>query len=109
MEETKKTFKDWMDSPERIKMAEEIERHRKQREMEVDYWWNNELTEAEREKAFYAVVKRIHKAEIQDRGSYRWALYDVFKFDMVCTAKVWSVVIWICITIFSMVLNLIIF
>jgi len=82
MEETKKTFKDWMDSPERIKMAEEIERHRKQREMEVDYWWNNELTEAEREKAFYAVVKRIHKAEIQDRGSYRWALYDVFKFDM---------------------------
>lgn len=82
MDETKKTFKDWLDSPERIQMAEEFEKHRKQREMEIDYWWNNELSEADREKAFYAVCKRIHQSDVRDRGSYRWTLYDVFKFDM---------------------------
>lgn len=45
-----------------------------------DAWWNG-LTEQEREDAFYAVVKRIHQAEIQDRGTYRYALYQVFGFD----------------------------
>jgi len=80
-EETKPSFKDWLDSPERIKMAEEFEKYRKQREMETDHWWDN-LTEEEREKAFYAVCKRIHRSDVRDRGSYRWTLYDVFKFDM---------------------------
>ena len=46
-----------------------------------DAWWNG-LTEEEREEAFYAVCKRIHKAELEQRGSYRYALYDVFGFDM---------------------------
>jgi len=50
-------------------------------EESVEEYWNS-LSETEREKAFYAVVKRIHKAEIEDRGSYRYALYDVFGFDM---------------------------
>ena len=45
-----------------------------------DAWWNG-LTEEEREEAFYAVCKRIHKAELEQRGSYRYALYDVFGFD----------------------------
>ena len=45
-----------------------------------DAWWNG-LTEEEREDAFYAVCKRIHKAELEQRGSYRYALYDVFGFD----------------------------
>lgn len=48
-------------------------------EAENDAWWNG-LTEKEREDAFYAVVKRIYKAEIVDQGSYRYALYDVFGF-----------------------------
>jgi len=82
MDEPKKSFKDWIDSPERIEMAKAMEESRKQRQMENDHWWNNELTEEEREKAFYAVCKRIHKSDVCDRGSYRWALYDVFKFDM---------------------------
>ena len=60
--------------------SEEFENARKIYEHNNDTWWNG-LTEQEREDAFYAVVKRIHKAELQDRGSYRWALYDVFGFD----------------------------
>lgn len=49
-------------------------------EAKNESWWNG-LTEEEREDAFYAVVKRIYQAEIKERGSYRYALYDVFGFD----------------------------
>lgn len=49
-------------------------------EAKNDAWWNG-LTEEEREDAFYAVIKRMYKAEVVDRGTYRWALYDVFGFD----------------------------
>lgn len=62
-------------------LSQEMEKHRKEYEAQVDDWWLNHLTEKEREDAFYAVVKRIHKAELQDRGTYRYALYDVFGFD----------------------------
>ena len=61
-------------------LSQEMEKHREQYEADNDVWWNG-LTEQEREDAFYAVVKRVHKAEIEDRGTYRWALYDVFGFD----------------------------
>lgn len=49
-------------------------------EAKNDAWWNS-LTEEEREDAFYAVIKRMYKAEVVDRGTYRYALYDVFDFD----------------------------
>ena len=49
-------------------------------EAKNDTWWNG-LTEEEREDAFYAVIKRMYKAEAVDQGSYRYALYDVFGFD----------------------------
>lgn len=61
-------------------LSEQQEHTRLRYEAENDAWWNA-LTEREREDAFYAVVKRIYRAEIEDRGSYRYTLYDVFKFD----------------------------
>ena len=61
-------------------LAQEMEKSRLKYEAENEAWWNG-LTEEEREDAFYAVVKRIHKAEVVDQGSYRYALYDVFGFD----------------------------
>jgi hypothetical protein len=54
---------------------------RKMYEDENDSWWNG-LTEKEREDAFYAVCKRIYQTDVKDRGTYRWALYEVFGFDM---------------------------
>src|SRR6056300_736376 len=63
------------------KLREIQEESRIRYEAENDDWWNG-LTESEREDAFYAVCKRIHKAELKDHGTYRWALYDVFGFDM---------------------------
>jgi len=62
-------------------LSQEMEKHRKEYETQVDDWWLNHLTEGEREDAFYAVVKRMHKAELVVRGTYRYTLYDVFGFD----------------------------
>ena len=61
-------------------IGQEMEKSRILHERAVDYWWDD-LSEEERENAFYAVCKRIHKAELQDKGTYRYALYDVFGFD----------------------------
>jgi len=62
------------------KLQQEFEKNRKIYEHDNDTWWEG-LTEKEREDAFYAVCKRIFKADIKDNGTYRWALYDVFGFD----------------------------
>jgi hypothetical protein len=48
-------------------------------EKEADEFWES-LSKEDQEKAFYAVIKRMYKAELEDNGSYRWALYDVFGF-----------------------------
>ena len=61
-------------------LGQEMEKARKVYEHHNDTWWNG-LTEEEHQDAFYAVCKRIHKADIQDNGSYRYALYNVFGFD----------------------------
>jgi hypothetical protein len=61
-------------------LGQEMEKSRKQYEEENDAWWEG-LTETEREDAFFAVVKRIHRADLQDGGTYRYALYNVFGFD----------------------------
>jgi len=61
-------------------LGEEMEKERILEEHRIDTWWDG-LSEQEREDAFYAVCKRIHKADIKDQGTYRYALYDVFGFD----------------------------
>ena len=62
------------------KLQQEMEKNRKIYEHDNDTWWEG-LTEKEREDAFYAVCKRIWKADGIDNGSYRYGLYDVFGFD----------------------------
>ena len=61
-------------------LSQEMEKARKIYEHDNDTWWNG-LTEEEREDAFYAVCKRIWKADGIDNGTYRYGLYDVFGFD----------------------------
>jgi hypothetical protein len=60
--------------------GEEIQAALDEYEKQNDEWWKN-LTEQEREDAFYAVCKRIWQAHGVDGGSYRHALYHVFGFD----------------------------
>jgi hypothetical protein len=61
-------------------LRESVQEAHAEYEAKNDAWWNG-LTEEEREDAFYAVIKRMYKAEVVDRGTYRYALYDVFGFD----------------------------
>ena len=61
-------------------ISQEFEKARKVYEHDLDTWWNG-LTEEERQDAFYSVCKRIHKGDIVDNGSYRYVLYDTFRFD----------------------------
>ena len=53
----------------------------KSEDAEAEEYWNA-LSKDEQMKAFYAVVKRIVKGELKDKGSYRYILYDVFGFGM---------------------------
>lgn len=59
--------------------GQEFQKAKDEYEVENDAWWNS-LTEKERQDAFYAVCKRIYQGDIVDQGSYRYVLYDVFKF-----------------------------
>ena len=61
-------------------IGQELEKARDEYEKQNEAWWNG-LSEQEREDAFYAVCKRIWKADGMDNGTYRYALYDLFGFD----------------------------
>lgn len=64
---------------ERLRIAQE--ESQSIAENEAEKFWNS-LSYEDKLNAFYAVCTRIHKAEIQDKGSYRHALYTVFEFGM---------------------------
>ena len=61
------------------KLSQEMEKNRVEHEAKADEWWDN-ISQEERELAFFSVCKRIHESELQDGGTYRHALYDVFGF-----------------------------
>ena len=48
-------------------------------EEDHDKFWNG-LSKDDQLKAFCSVMRRLYKAEIEERGSYRYTLYDVFGF-----------------------------
>lgn len=61
-------------------LGETYDKIRQEYDLKNDSWWNS-LTEEERQEAFYAVCKRIYKGDIVENGTYRYVLYEVFKFD----------------------------
>jgi len=63
LEEASKTFNEAMKS---------IEDNSEQ------YW--NSLTKEQQLDAFCAISRRIYKGEIEEQGSYRYVLYDIFGF-----------------------------
>jgi len=44
------------------------------------YW--DSLSYEQKLFAFFSVCKRLHKGEIEDQGSYRYVLYNVFGFGL---------------------------
>jgi len=47
---------------------------------EAENLWTS-MSEADRLKLFFAVMTRIYKGDVKDRGSYRHMMYEVFGFD----------------------------
>jgi hypothetical protein len=72
--EAKQELFDHMD--EMSKIYQEVA---KEQEKEADEFWEN-LSEDDREMAFYSVCKRLYQGEIEQHGSYRYVLYDIFGF-----------------------------
>ena len=73
--------KSFMDSPEWRELQEKQELASLRYEKECEQYWDN-LSYEDQLKAFYSVVKRIVKGDIEENRSYRGVLYDVFGFDM---------------------------
>lgn len=48
-------------------------------EQEEEEYWNG-LSKQEQLKAFCAVVRRIHRGDLEHQGSYRYVLYTIFGF-----------------------------
>lgn len=48
-------------------------------EKSSDEFWNS-LSKEDQMKAFYSVVSRIYKGDVQESRSFRGVLYDVFEF-----------------------------
>lgn len=48
-------------------------------ELESEQYWNS-LTKDQQLQVFCAVSRRIYKGEIEQQGSYRYVLYDIFEF-----------------------------
>lgn len=71
------TKKSLMDTLAQLsELQEDIE---KKTEREMDEWWNA-MSKDDQMKAFYSVVKRLVDGELEQKGSYRYVLYDVFGF-----------------------------
>ena len=56
-----------------------FQRWEQELEEDHDKFWNG-LSKDDQLKAFCSVMRRLYKAEIEQRGSYRYTLYDVFGF-----------------------------
>ena len=70
----------FMDSPEWQDIQDKFQLSILQYEKDCDEYWDN-LSYDDQLKAFYSVVKRIVKGDIEENRSYRGVLYDVFGFD----------------------------
>jgi hypothetical protein len=60
-------------------IAEAFEQNRQANDAAADTFWNS-LSYEDKCNAFHAVVSKIFEGEIKVQGSYRYVLYDIFKF-----------------------------
>lgn len=62
------------------KLSQEQEEFEKSYEQESKEFWES-FNEDDQLKLFYWIVKNITEGELEDKGSYRWILYDKFGFS----------------------------
>jgi hypothetical protein len=71
---------DWLNSPELKALRKAWHEAEKLQNAEDDAWWDS-LNRDGKSQAFRQITKLMHKAEVLDKGSYRYAIYDVFGLD----------------------------
>jgi hypothetical protein len=76
------SLRQWLDSPELCALREAWKAGEERMKAEDQAWWDS-LSMEERARAFRQVVSLIYKSEVKERGSYRYAMYDVFNVDYV--------------------------
>ena len=74
------SLNNWLDSPELQALREEWRQEECTIKAEDQAWWDS-LSMEERARALRQVTKLMHKAEVEDQGSYRYAMYDIFEVD----------------------------
>jgi hypothetical protein len=70
----------WLNSPELKALREAWNQAEKIQKAEDDAWWDS-LTIDNKSQAFRQITKLMYKAEVLDKGSYRYVIYDVFGLD----------------------------
>ena len=76
----KQSLKEWMNSPELQALRKAWQESEKRQNAEDDAWWDS-LNYDGKSQAFRQITKLMYRAEVTDRGSYRYALYDIFGLD----------------------------
>jgi hypothetical protein len=73
-------MKDWLNSPELKAFRQAWQASEKHQNAEDDAWWDS-LDYDGKSQAFRQITKLMYKVEVTERGSYRYALYDVFGLE----------------------------
>jgi hypothetical protein len=68
---------EWINSPELKQLRKAWLQNEMLEKAQDDAWWDS-LNDDAKSQAFRQITKLMHKAEVQDRGSYRYAMYDIF-------------------------------
>ena len=67
----------YMEASQQLSSA--YEENRRVNDIAAGHFWNS-LSYEDKCNAFHAVVSKIFQGDIQEKGSYRYVLYDVFGF-----------------------------
>ena len=70
----------WLNSPELKELRKAWSAAERQQHAEDDAWWDS-LTMEGRAQSFRQITRLIYKADVEDKGSYRYAMYDIFNLD----------------------------
>jgi hypothetical protein len=73
---------DFLNSPELAALREAWSAEEARQETEDQAWWDS-LTMEARAQAFRQVCKLLYKADVEHKGSYRYAVYDIFNVDYI--------------------------
>lgn len=80
VEDEAQSLSNWANSPEMQALRRAWKESELVMKAEDQAWWDS-LSAEERARAFRQVVSLMYRSEVEDKGSYRHAMYSVFDVD----------------------------